>query len=219
MGGGTLGGPSGGNYALRYSKDGRLLAVGGWDRQLRIFDATTGKEIRTIHNVATGRFVRELSFSPDGKQIVTGGSGSSTRLWDVATGEQLPCHLPDDLCPSFLPNGKEVACWTFRAGRVTLCDIPSGRNRRVIPAHPPNIEGLAVSPDGRFLATCGSDGVKLWRVSDQKQVTRLDGHRGAVYAAAFSADGKRLATVGLEDLTVRIWDLPEAFHTRQVVSK
>lgn len=74
---------------------------------------------------------------------------------------------------------------------------------------------MAVSPDGRFLASVANDGARIWRVSDQREVSVLKGHQGGVYTAAFSPDGKRLATSGRDDLTIRIWDLPEAFHVKR----
>src|SRR5262249_12474706 len=122
---------------------------------------------------------------------------------------------PEDLNPLFLPSGKELACWTYFAGRVTLCEIPPGRRRDVWRAHQDRIEGLAASPDRRFLASTGSEGARLWAVAEQKEVARLVGHRGAAYAAAFSPDGRILATVGIDDLTLRVWELPPGCETRR----
>lgn len=119
------------------------------------------------------------------------------------------------MSPTFLPNGKEVAGWIFVAGTVSLSEVPPGNRRIVWQAHTGVIEGLAVSPDGRFLASVGNDGARIWRVSDQQEVSVLKGHQGDVCAAAFSPDGKWLATSGREDLTIRIWDLPEAFHVKR----
>jgi WD40 repeat protein len=60
-----------------------------------------------------------------------------------------------------------------------------------------------------------SHGGRLWTVAEQKEVARLLGHRGTVYFAAFAPDGRQLATAGLDDLTVRIWELPSVFHVRR----
>jgi serine/threonine protein kinase len=212
---GTLGGTNKGFFAVAYSPDGKTLASGGWDSGLHLWDVGTGLERRVIPNVVT-RHVRALGFSHDGRLVATGGSGP-TRLWDTTTGNELPTQigLPEGMCPSFLPGSKTLVGWTFHAGRITLCEVPSGRVQASWRAHPQQIEGLAVSPDGRYLASCGREGVaRLWATKDQREVASLIGHRGAVYVAAFTPDGSRLITGGSEDGAIALWDLPPACRVR-----
>jgi WD40 repeat protein len=212
---GTLGEPTRGLFAVAYSPDGRTLACGGWDGGLHLWDVATGREQLTIPNVVS-RYVRALAFSPDGQQVATGGSGP-TRLWNPATGKEVPTQrgLPEGICPSFLPGGTMLVGWDYDQGLVTLCEMPSGRVRATWRAHPELIEGLAVSPDGRFLASLGVEGIaRLWTVNKQ-EVATLVGHSGPVYAAAFTPDGSRLITAGSDDNTIRLWDLPPACRVRK----
>lgn len=121
--------------------------------------------------------------------------------------------LPTDMNPTFVPGRNEIAGWTYLAGRVTLCELPSGRVRAAWRAHPRELEGLAVSPDGRFLASTGKEGLaRIWSTADQTEVAVLIGHEGGVYSAVFSPDGKRLVTGGSEGFTIRLWDLPAVCH-------
>jgi DNA-binding beta-propeller fold protein YncE len=204
---GTLGNPGRGQFAVAYSPDGQALACGGWDRVLRVFDVATGRE-RFPPPVVTPRLIRGLAFAPGGGMVATGGNGR-TRLWDAATGAEIRSDLPVDLNPTFLPGGQELVGWTYVEGRVTICAVPSGEVRLTWPAHASEIEGLAVSPGGRFLTSVGKDGLaKVWATADGREVATLKGHRGSVYVAAFSPDARQVATGGAGDFTVQIWDLP-----------
>jgi WD40 repeat protein len=73
--------------------------------------------------------------------------------------------------------------------------------------HRGQVHSLAFSPDGRMLASAGSDStIKLWDTSRGLLIRTLSGHLGAVRAVAFSPDGKSLVS-GSQDHTIRIWDL------------
>jgi WD40 repeat protein len=67
---------------------------------------------------------------------------------------------------------------------------------------------VAFSPDGRLIAARDRDDnriVTAWRVADGTRVHGFRGHGQEVADAAFSSDGKQLATAGGYDNTVRIW--------------
>ncbi len=68
---------------------------------------------------------------------------------------------------------------------------------------------MCFSPNGRWLASTSFDGhVGLWDVHDRRQLALLPGHLGNAWGAAFSPDGRRLATggTGTKD-AVKLWDL------------
>jgi WD40 repeat protein len=211
---GTLGGDWSGMWGVAWSADGALVMCGGWDKAVRVWDLASGEQRPAILNAAP-RFLRALAFSPRGDLIATGGSGPA-RLWDTKTGNEVPGSFPEDLNPVFLPAGDALVGWTYSRGRVTICEVPSGQVRASWKAHPDVIEGLAVSPDGRFLASVGQEGVaRIWCTADQTEAATLVGHRGSIYAAAFSPDGSHLATAGKDDGTVRLWDLPTVCRVRK----
>jgi hypothetical protein len=102
---------------------------------------------------------------------------------------------------------------------VVVCSMPAtkqpGRERDALPEgaiarlggadSSGDVFCVAVAPDGKALATGGSDGVvRLWDPDTGKELRRFTGHDGWVFSVAFSPDGQALASGG-KDRTVRVW--------------
>ncbi len=167
-------------------------------------------------NVATVAPVAALAYRPGARPLAVGGNGEVTLL-DPATGEvmgKLHGQAGKVTALAFSRDGESLAVASGVAGAsgevrlyfVPPSGLPTGRPEVVIDAHRDVILGLAFSPDGNTLATCGYDRlVKLWDANTGKPLRTLKDHSDSVYSVAFSPDGKLLASGGA-DRAVKVWD-------------
>ncbi len=193
-------------YPVAYSPDGRWIASGSWDRTVRLWDAATGEPCATLPHPS---FVLGLAFGPDGAWLVTGCRlDGRLRIWDVATARlrrEIP--LPDIYFVSLAlsPDGTRVATMSsdYKKRRLSVFDIASGKALFSTDGSP-----LAYSPDGRWLAVVAADEktVLLLDARTHETIARFSGHEKFVFSAAFSLDGRLLATCS-QDHTVRLWPI------------
>jgi WD40 repeat protein len=209
---------------LAFSPDGNLLASGGQDNTIRLWEMATKREVTTLWGHEGP--VNAVAFSPDGKTLATGSGDSTIKLWDAggyqkAGGQALTTlRIPERavLSLAFAPDGRTLASGSVD-GMVRLWDATTRGATSVIRQTLP-VYALAFSPDGRALAAGSAKGsVKLWdlpglgppptaRVPAGRQETTLEAHTGDVNSLAFSPDGKLLA-LGSKDPTVQLWKKDE----------
>lgn len=200
----VLQGNQGRLLSLAYSPDGRTLAVSGPEGPVTVtlWDVAT----RTKRTTLTG--CGPVSFAPGGKMLATGCSDTTVRFWDLATGQvrdPLPGPAKRFYHLIFAPNGGILAAGDART--IEVWDLNPCRVRFTLREHTDWLGSVALTPDGRQLATAGNDRiVKLWDVATVKKRATLDGHTGPVHSMGFSPDGKWLATASY-DRTVRLWDV------------
>ncbi len=215
--------------AVALTQDGKFILTAGADKTLRVFDVTSGAQARQYAEVPD--VLSSLALSQDDKLTVAGHAGGVIKLWNTADGTPWkgppPAEgaAPDPQAPTapaeLLGHAGAVVDVAFDAagphiasagadGTVRLWNIPAAP--RVIASLGGPAGDFALSPDGKTAAISGVQqerpAIFLFDLASEKVVQTLLGHEGAVTCVAFNADGKLLASGGVDN-TARVWNLAD----------
>jgi WD40 repeat protein/serine/threonine protein kinase len=160
----TYGAHRGPIWALAFSPDGKTLASGGADRQVRLWSAADLKPGAPLEESA--HEVRALAFAPDGRRLASGSVAGLVRIWDTRTGNNLASntgHTDTVSCLAFSPDGRTLASGSDDR-TIKLWDPDWGYERVTLAGHNNAVVNLAFTSDASALASVTADGVvKIWR--------------------------------------------------------
>ena len=215
-----------GAKATMFFKAGQGSAISTWmpDRQVRLTDVTTGRELATLNETNAGAHPSSsMAFSPDGKTVAF-GSSDKIHLWNTETDSRLDISLVDEngdleLPPDmvllqrpeaiglgFSPDGKKlisgatdgkVQMWDTETG-VLLTSFTEQNPRREI------ITALTLSANGSLIAVGSNKRIRL--LGSHKQTGLKEIPHDVVETLAFSPDDAVLV-VGLRNGGVELWDM------------
>lgn len=191
-------------FGLAVSPDGKLIASGGIDKTIKVWDAESCVELMTLSGHKDG--VCSLSFRPDGQRIVSSDFDGSIKVWDAASGEEVMTIKghEDAAGVVYSPDGKRIIAGSYDKP-VTLWDAETGTELMVLHGHEGPVTCHAVSLDGRRIASGGYDNtIRVWDAASGNELIALRGHEGGIRSVEFSPDGKRIVSSAVR--TIKVWN-------------
>ena len=156
--------------------------------------------------------INDIAFYPDGRKLAI-ASDSGIWKYNVDTGKET--NISNDWIQmlELSADGTILASietfWQPLSNRIPsdkirLYDTNTGHTSSISTEHRNGIYSLALSRDGRTLASGGEGAIQLWDTDTGRFLSLLRGHTNTVWELAFSADGTLLAS-GSEDNTIKLW--------------
>jgi WD40 repeat protein/tetratricopeptide (TPR) repeat protein len=188
-----------------FSRDGRRVVTGCWDRTARVYDFAGAEAAVLI--LSHGGAVERACFSPDGLLVATASADGAARVWRTGDGKLgLPPVRPGGAVTdvAFSSDGRRLATASAREG-AGVWDTGSGACIARFETDTP-VERAIFSRDGVLLATVAGKQARVWQAATGAAASPPLFHPAPILHAAFSPEGKRLATA-CADGGARIWDV------------
>ncbi len=202
--------------AEAFSPTGKQLATCSYDKKIEIWDAVSGKSLRTLEG-HTGA-VYDVAFSPDSRFLVSASADDTCKVWRVEDGQRmdtLPQPLKAEYSCAFSPDGRTIVAGgadnNIRVWRFVSREQP-GINPMILArfAHEGAIVRLAFTRDGSKLVSLAEDRtIKVWRTSDYSEL-RLWEHQPDVPTALAFAPGDGSFEVGCMDGSLASFTIPDS---------
>jgi WD40 repeat protein len=166
----TVKGRSGIVYSVAWSYDGKTFASGNVDGTIKLWDTTTGQELRALNGRPAS--VGSVAWSRDGKNLASGGTDMTVGLLDAASGRELRTLRHEYYVTSvaWSSDGRTLAS-SSGDKTVKLWDAASGEELRALEVYTTYIYSVVWRSDGRTLASTTEDKktIKFWDTTSSPQ--------------------------------------------------
>jgi WD40 repeat protein len=192
--------------AVAFSPGGSTIASVSKDKTLRLWNAMTGQEERTIDVLCEN--MKAVAFCANGSQVATESGSHAIHLWDVQTGqelEKLEGHKGSVTAIAFSPRGS-IAASASMDSTIRIWDVTKGKEIRKLEVPGCGILSIVFSPSGSEIASASSDNViRKWDVSTGTESCKRKGHMTKITEIAWCPTRSILASASW-DKTVRLWN-------------
>lgn len=182
-----------------FRADGRLLAAGGAESIIRVYDLTSRGVLRAIRGHKEP--VHCVKFSAEQHRIISFSDDESVRLWDLASGEEIRCYREhNDYVRRGVAHATDanIFCSASYDHSSKLFDSRCDASVSTFDHEAP-VESVVLYPSGRLMVTAGATSVKVWDLaSPNRVVNEFSVHHKTVTCLCLAADAKYLCTGSID---------------------
>lgn len=197
--------------SLAVSPAGGIVAAGDNDGRVMAWDLKTRQLLFVLP--AHKSEITAVDISHDGRLLASAGKDKRVTVWNINKQQQVASleikDKPTDI--EFSRTGQQLAIGLDNK-ETLVWNMSSNRTRTV--KSDDDVRAVALSPDGRLLATGGKDKlISLWEPESGRLQRRLSGHKKDIRMLAFVAGGRRLVSVS-DDKQAILWDAKNGTQLR-----
>jgi len=200
----TFKGHKGPVFSLAVNPDGKIIATGGEDMLIHLWDPASGEIQSTLEGHS--KPVKYLSFSNDGKYLLSAAS-TEIMIWDMENGgsRKYTKHVTHVYNLDFNQDASRFLSTSMK-NKFNEWDRKEAQVLREFEDHSRSCLVAAYSPDYKKIASGSLDrSLKIWDAETQDVIHTISAHGENILSIDFSPDGKLLASASM-DKNVKIWN-------------